>query len=51
MSKQDKGSQGQRFIDKARELSCDESEDALDAALRKLGKAKVKEPEGKPSRE
>ena len=39
------------FVDKARELGCDESEEAFDATLRKIGKAKVKEPEGKPAKE
>jgi hypothetical protein len=30
--------QSKRFIDKARELDCDESDDALERALRKVAK-------------
>jgi hypothetical protein len=40
--------QRQRFIDTARELGCDESEEAFDAALKKIGSAKVAEPKAAP---
>jgi hypothetical protein len=42
------GDQTQRFIEAARELGCDESEERFDDALRKVAKAKPKPEAEKP---
>jgi hypothetical protein len=41
------GTQKQRFIDKARELGCDEDEVAFEERLRKIAKAPPPKPESK----
>ncbi len=38
------GAQGQRFIDAAHALGCDESEEHFDAALKKIAAQKPSEP-------
>lgn len=43
-------SQGKRFIDKARELGCDEDEAAFEDRLRKIAKAKTPAPDKKKPR-
>jgi hypothetical protein len=44
ISKRDNKDQSSAFIEAARALECDESEDRFDAALRKVGKAKLTHP-------
>jgi hypothetical protein len=39
--------QSQRFINKARELGCDDSEEAFDEALRKVARHTPKDDKGK----
>lgn len=44
--KRSEPTQRQRFIKTARELGCEENEQAFDAALKKVAKAKVARPKG-----
>jgi hypothetical protein len=54
MTKAAKASQVDKFKDAARELGCNESEEAFDAKLRVIAKQKPKEPpvtgKGRPSK-
>lgn len=43
MGKDDKLSQSEKFIAAARELGCDESEEAFNAKLKKLAERKLEE--------
>lgn len=45
--KSESQSQRQRFVETARALECDEDEAAFDAALKKIGSAKVATPKDK----
>ena len=51
MAKQEtRKSQAEKFIDKVRELGCDESEEAFDETLKRLGKAPP-QPKEKPKKD
>lgn len=49
-TKRDDPEQSRRFIEKARELGCDESEERFDKALRIIAKQKPRKPEPKQER-